>query len=179
MKKLFVASALVLGLFTASAQNKIGYINSQEILGSMPEIEKVQKELDELKGALDQQAQDMQAAAEEKAKKFVEDSAKLTPTMKEIKREEVIKMYQEVEQFKQQTAQQTYQQQVEAKVSPLRQKAQDAIRAVAKEGGYAYILEESAVIVGPPGDNIAPAVRKKLGIKDPAAATKPVAPGIK
>lgn len=178
MKKLFVASALVFGLFTASAQTKIGYINSQEMLYSMPEIEKVQKEIEELRTALDQQLQEMQAAAEEKAAKFVKDSGTFTATMREIKREEVIKMYQEVEMFKQRTAQEKIQEQADAKVGPLRKKLQDAIKKVAADGGYLYILEESVVLVGPPANSIAPLVRKALGIPEPKAPVAP-APGIK
>ena len=47
----------------------------------------------------------------------------------------------------------------------------DAIKAVAKEAGYAYILDVSTIIVAPPGDDVIALVKKKLAIKDPAAAT--------
>lgn len=50
----------------------------------------------------------------------------------------------------------------------------DAIKAVAKESGYSYILDINAVIVGPPGDDVLGLVKKKLGIKEemPAAPMK-------
>ena len=60
---------------------------------------------------------------------------------------------------------------------PLRNEALEAVKAVAKEAGYAYILDNNSVIVGPPGDNVLPLVKKKMGIKDapaqPAPGTKP------
>ena len=47
----------------------------------------------------------------------------------------------------------------------------DAIKAVADEKKYTYILDNSSVIVGPPGDDILPLVKAKLGVKEmPAPA---------
>jgi outer membrane protein len=92
--------------------------------------------------------------------------------MKEIKKNELISLYQRVQNWNQQ-AQEMYQQEAQKKIAPIKTKALETIRAVAKESGYAYILDNNAVIVGPPGDDILPLVKKKLGIKDaPAAAPK-------
>ena len=41
MKKLIVAVVMLLGVLTASAQTKIGYINTDELMGMMPETAKV------------------------------------------------------------------------------------------------------------------------------------------
>ncbi|MBL0145205.1 MAG: OmpH family outer membrane protein [Chitinophagaceae bacterium] len=46
----------------------------------------------------------------------------------------------------------------------------DAIKAVAKEAGYAYVLDVNSLIVAPPADDIIGLVKKKLNIKDPAPA---------
>ena len=59
MKKLIVA-VVVLGITifgmsgTAISQNKIGYINTEELIGSMPEAEKANAELQEYQSALQQ-----------------------------------------------------------------------------------------------------------------------------
>ena len=47
MKKLIVAGVMALGFFTASAQNKIGYISTDELIGVMPEAEKADSDLKE------------------------------------------------------------------------------------------------------------------------------------
>ena len=45
MKKLIVASVMALGIFSASAQNKLGYIDTEGLIGVMPEAAKVDAEL--------------------------------------------------------------------------------------------------------------------------------------
>ena len=54
------------------------------------------------------------------------------------------------------------------KIAPVRTKALDAIKTVAKEKGYTYVIDEasSSLLVMPPGDDLLPAVKTKLGIKD-------------
>ena len=71
-------------------------------------------------------------------------------------------------------AQEMYQEEAQRKITPIRAKAMDAIRVVAKENGYTYIFDVNAVIVAPPGDDVLALVKKKLGIKDqvPAAPKK-------
>jgi outer membrane protein len=168
MKKLIVAVVMALGVFTASAQQKIGYVNTDELIGIMPEAEKADVELKDFQTALGQQGQDMMKELTAKDSIFVKDSAKLSPSMKEIKRKELIELYQRVQGWQTQ-AQELYQQEAQKKIAPIRDKAMDAIRVVAKENGYSYILDINAIIVAPPGDDVLPLVKKKLGIKDAPA----------
>ncbi|MEI8054287.1 MAG: OmpH family outer membrane protein [Bacteroidota bacterium] len=172
MKKLFVIAAMSFSIFGASAQNKIGYIGTDELIGVMPEAEKADAELKDYQASLAQQGQDMMKELNDKDSLFVRDSAKLSPSMKEIKKNELVSLYQRVQNWNQQ-AQEMYQQEAQKKIAPLRAKALDAIKAVAKESGYTYILDLNSVIVGPPGDDVLGLVKKKLGIKDtPAAPVK-------
>jgi outer membrane protein len=176
MKKLIVAGVMALGFFTASAQNKIGYISTDELIGVMPEAEKADADLKEYQASLAQQGQDMMKDLSEKDSLFVRDSAKLSASMKEIKRNELISLYQRVQGWNNQ-AQEMYQQEAQKKIAPLKVKAMDAIKAVAKENGYSYILDFNSVIVGPPGDDVIDLVKKKLGIKDtPPAKPAPATP---
>jgi outer membrane protein len=168
MKKLIVAVVMALGVYTASAQQKIGYVNTDELIGIMPEAEKADVELKDFQTALAQQGQDMMKELTAKDSVFVKDSAKLSPSMKEIKRKELIELYQRVQGWQTQ-AQELYQQEAQKKIAPIRDKAMDAIRVVAKENGYSYILDINAIIVAPPGDDVLPLVKKKLGIKDAPA----------
>jgi outer membrane protein len=168
MKKLIVAGVMALSVFNASAQQKIGYVNTDELIGIMPEAEKADVELKDFQTALGQQGQDMMKELTAKDSIFVKDSAKLSPSMKEIKRKELIELYQRVQGWQTQ-AQELYQQEAQKKIAPIRDKAMDAIRVVAKENGYSYILDINAIIVAPPGDDVLPLVKKKLGIKDAPA----------
>lgn len=172
MKNLFLSAALILASFLASAQNKIGYVATEELIGMMPEAEQADLELKEYQSSLALQGQDLMKELNDKDSLFVRDSAKYTPSMKEIKKKELIDLYQKVQNWNQQ-AQDLYQQKAQEKIAPLRTKALDAIKAVAKENGYAYILDNNAVLVGPPGDDVLELVKKKLGVKD---AAKPAVP---
>ena len=175
MKKLIVAGVMALGIFNASAQNtKIGYISLDELIGVMPEAEKADGELKEYQASLAQQGQDMMKELGDKDSLFVKDSAKLSPSMREIKRNELIALYQKVQGWNQQ-AQDMYQQKAQEKIAPLREKALATIKEVAKENGYAYILDATTVIVGPPGEDLIGLVKKKMGIKDAPPGQKPAA----
>src|SRR5450432_501238 len=170
MKKLIVSVAVMaLGMYSASAQTKIGFIDTDELIGVMPEAAKVDGELKEYQASLVQQGQDMGKEADEKAAQFVKDSAKMTPTMKEIKRTEILGLYQKVQNWNQ-TAQDMYTQKAQEKIAPIRSKAFDAIKAVAKEKGYSYVLDASTsvLLVSPPSDDLMPFVKAKLGIKETA-----------
>ena len=169
MKKLIVAGVMAMGILSASAQNKIGYISTDELIAVMPEAEKADVELKEYQAALGQQGQDRMKELGLKDSLFVKDSSKLSASMKEIKRKELIELYQRVQGF-QTEAQELYQQEAQKKIDPIRAKAMEAIRAVAKESGYTYIFDVNAVIVAPPGDNVLALVKRKLGIKETAVA---------
>lgn len=175
MKKLLFAGLMALGMFTATAQNKMGYINTDELISTMPEAAKAEAELNEFKGSLAQQYQDLSAELNAKDSAFVKDSIKLSASMKEIKKKELFEIYQRVQNY-QQTSQEEYQAKANEKITPIREKALNAINAVAKENGYSYVFNEDNLLVKPAGDNILQLVKNKLGIKD---APKPAAGGVR
>ena len=178
MKKLFLAVAVMgLGIFSASAQNKIGYINTEELMGSMPEAQKADSDLKEYEASLVQQGEDMRKEFDDKVTSFNTDSTKFTMSMKDIKRKELTDLYQRLQGWNQQ-AQDMYQQKANLAGVPIRQKALDAIQTVAKENGYTYVFEINSLLVYPPSDNIIGLVKKKLNIKDTpgAPAQKPSVP---
>lgn len=169
MKKLLVAVVLFFGMLSASqAQTKIGYIDADDLLQSMPEAAKADQELRLYQDELGNTYQDLVKELQDQDSIFVRDSAKMTASMKEIKRGELMKKLQRVQSW-QQESQELYQAKAQEKIAPIRQKAMDAIKAVAKEKGYAYVLDSNTLIVSPPGDDLLPLVRTKLGIKAPAA----------
>jgi outer membrane protein len=180
MKKLIVAGVMALGFLTAGAQSKIGYINTEEVMSIMPETEKANKEIQEFQESLGKQGEELEKEATEKSNQFIKDSATLSKSMKEIKREEIIKLIQRVQNYNAE-AQEKAKQVAQQKFIPIQQKALETIKNVAKKNGYSYVLEQSSVIVGPPGDDILPLVKKELGIKDAPvpAAPKTTAPPVK
>lgn len=190
MKRQFVAIVLIftVGLlanaFQADAQNnKIGYISLQELVSTMPEYKKAQLEMQEYQKALVQQGTDYQQAFITEQKKFIDDSLKMTPAVKEVKRKSLNEMYIKWTNFVNQEAQQMMNQHEQELLAPIQDKAVSTSQAVAKENGYAYILPKEQLIAFPAADDILPLVFKKLNItkEAPAAAgsTAPAAPKTK
>lgn len=179
MKKFIVAGVMALAILSASntsAQTKIAYIDTDVLISLMPEAIKVDAELKEYQNSLMQQGQDLQKEADDRANAFVKDSATMTPAMREIKRNEIVKLYQRLQNYEQE-AQEKTNQMAQQKIGPIRTKAFEAIKTVAKEKGYGYVLDASTntILVSPPGDDLLPSVKLKLGIKDAPAGAKPAA----
>ena len=172
MKKLLLGAVMALGFFSASAQTKIGYINTDELMSIMPEAAKVNTELNEYQASLQQLGQTLTIDADKKRDQYFLDSLKLSPSMKEIRRNELVTLYTRLQNFDQE-AQEKSQKYAQDKIAPVRARAMEAIKTVAREKGYTYVIDEatSALLVMPPGDNLLPAVKTKLGIKDPVPAT--------
>lgn len=173
MKTFFLAAFFALSLLDVSAQSKIGYISLDALIGSMPEAAKAEGELRQFQQDLGVQYDDLRRDLEIKDSLFVKDSLKMSESMKNIKRTDLVALYQRLSGW-QEEAQQRYQQELQTKLAPIKEKAMTTIKTVAKEAGYAYVLEQESMLVMPPADDLMPLVRKKLNITAPAPA-----PGVK
>ena len=178
MKKFLTSLLISVGIFgisTTTNAQKIGYISADEIIQLMPEAATVQNQLDQYQQSLYQNAQEKQQALNDAIQKFLKDSATLSASMKEVRRNDLQKQQQELAGESQRIQDQFAQKRQELS-APIQKKLQDAIEAVAKENGYTYIMPKEALIVMPPGNDIGPLVIKKLGLKQPAATTTPAKP---
>ena len=92
MKKLCFAVVILFAAFTTQAQSKIGSVNYEELVTSMPEYQSAIKELQELQSSLEKQGQELGDEAETKIAQFNKDSATYSESMKEIKRDLVPKV---------------------------------------------------------------------------------------
>jgi outer membrane protein len=168
-------SAGIFGISTTTNAQKIGYISADEIIQLMPEAATVQNQLDQYQQSLYQNAQEKQQALNDAIQKFLKDSATLSASMKEVRRNDLQKQQQELAGESQRIQDQFAQKRQELS-APIQKKLQDAIEAVAKENGYTYIMPKEALIVMPPGNDIGPLVIKKLGLKQPSTTTTPAKP---
>ena len=175
MKKFITLGLMTVGIFvlsfTTKAQVKIGYLSADEIIVLMPEAAKVDTQLNQYQQALYQAAQDQQTAFNDAVAKFYKDSLTMNPSLKEVKRTELQKQVSELS-GAEQRIQQQFEQERQRLSLPIQKKLQQAIQDVAKENGYTYVFPKEALLVAPPGDDIAALVKKKLGIKA-ATSTAP------
>ncbi len=168
MKKAFTLVLLAAVLLTtgirAQAQNKIGYIALSDIILSMPEAKKADTALQQFRDALYQSAQDKNAAFDDAVAKFYKDSATMVPAVKEVKRKGLQDQMTAM-QGEEQRIQEELRKKQDEMSAPIQKKALDAVQAVAKENGFTYVFVKEALLVSPPADDMAPLVKKKLGLK--------------
>jgi len=165
-KQTFTRVALIIaavGLFSFAKAQKIAHLSLDSLISLMPET-KIAKETAQnyLKG-IDAESISMQNELEAKYKKYLEDQATMSDLVRKTKEDELNQLQHRIEDFKQQ-AQQDYQRKTAELTSPIMDKAKKGIEAVAKEGGYKYILDTSAgsVLYSEASDDVLMAVKKKL-----------------
>ncbi|GGB09537.1 OmpH family outer membrane protein [Puia dinghuensis] len=169
MKKILTIVAVVMGLVmagnSAMAQVKIAYISLQELIPAMPEYKKADTALNDYQNALAQNFEDMKKEYVEKDSLLnSKDTLKYTKAQLELKKREISDMLIKLQGWQQQ-AQQMYQQKQQDLITPIQKKAVEAVKAVAKENGFTYVLNKEILLDSPPADDLLPLVKKKLGIK--------------
>ena len=145
---------------------KLGYIDSNELLGMMPGKDSIQTVLQTYGKSLETQLQTMYAEYQTKVQDYQTNSRTMSDIIKQTKEKELADLESRIETFKTQ-ADTDLQQKQTALLQPLLDKAKSAITAVAKENGYTYIFDvgTGAVLFYEKGDNILALVKAKLGLK--------------
>lgn len=181
MKKLIKVAAVAVGLFlagnAANAQQKFAHINSSELLQLMPEMKAADSQFKTFQQQKQTALEQMDAERQKKIQTYRDKEATLSQANKEAVGKELEVMGKEIEDFTkrmqetQQKAQQDLGQKQQELYTPIYQKAETAVKAVAKEKGFAYVFDISqpGVVYFDGGEDIISLVKTKLGI--PANAT--------
>jgi outer membrane protein len=167
MKKLLIAFAFLLSAGTTFAQQKIAYINSDELLMSMPEAKKADADISAYAKTFQDQLTSLQKDLETKYKAYEAGVKSMTDAMKEVKEKELQNL-QSLIQSTQQSAEEKIAAKRQEMLKPITEKADAAIQAVAKEKGYSFVFDSTAggIIYAVASDNIIADVKTKLGIKN-------------
>ena len=147
-KNIFIILLSFITLFL-NAQNKFGYIDSQELLILMPERDAAEKEVQEFAKTLEGQLSSMTAEYQQRVEDYQKNESTYTDLVKQDKIAEITGLEQRIQTF-QQNAQQSLQIKEQELLEPILTKARNAIEEVAQEGNYTYIFDKSiwtAVIV--------------------------------
>ena len=162
MKKLILMLAMVLPML-ASAQ-KIGYINSQELLAVMPELKDMQAKLDTLAGQYETQFANMQQEFNKKVADFQKEQATMTAGVRDFRQQEIVEMEQRIQMFYQ-TAQKDIQAKQQEYLIPIQNRMLDAIKKVGAEQGCIYVMDAMAMLyIAPDALDLMSLVKKELGI---------------
>jgi outer membrane protein len=163
MKKLILMLALALPML-ASAQ-KIGHVNSQEIMTLMPETKKMSEKLDSLQTSYENQLANMQEEFNKKLTEFQQQQTTMTAGVKEFRQQELAEMEQRMQMFYQTIQKDLQAKQVEY-LQPVQTKLLEAINKVGKAQGCTYVMDKASMLyIAPDALDLTSAVRAELGIK--------------
>jgi len=173
MKKIISLVVIACGLLFVTdvkAQTKIGYIRIDDMVSLMPEAARIDTALskyqnDSLNTTLNNIVQEYQY------KDSMLTKVDTTKTPKQVLaqlRNDVSVLAYQIQNW-QSLAGQAYQNKQQQLYAPLYDKVIAAIRTVAKEKGYNYVLSKDVFLVAPDGDDMLPAVATRLGVKVPPA----------
>lgn len=165
IKILLVAAVLFLS-FGTNAQVKIGHVNSDALIASMPETKAMQNELKKLGQQYDTDYKIQANALQAKYLKYSKEQESKTEEENALRQKEVKDLQNKLQVYAQ-TADKELQQKQRDLLKPILEKAQKAIQDVAKTKGLKYIFDSApgkGLLVFE-GEDILAAVKTKLGIK--------------
>ena len=163
MKKIIFALLLALPM-TVFAQ-KLGHVNSNDIMQAMPEVATLQKDMealqkqyaDELKRREDQLQADNEAYEKEKAG--------LSETLKQFREQKLQKDFQDYQQFAK-TCDNDYKTQYQTKLQAIQEKVLAAVNSVGEAEGCAYVFDAQTIpFIGASATDLTAKVKTALGIK--------------
>ncbi len=176
-------AALVLlaaGSINMASAQKIAHLSLDSLVSLMPETKTATEAAQQYLKGLNEESVAMQTEFESKYKDYLEKEATMSELLKRNKQEDLQQLQTRIQEFQRQAEMEYRKKQAEL-TAPILEKAKKCIEAVAKEGGYKYVLDTSvqntSVLYSEAGDDILMAVKKKLDAMPPAAIPGSTPPG--
>jgi len=167
MFKKIVLFALVVFPVIAFAQEnqKIAYVNSMEVLTTMPEYKQMQDSLNKSQTEFQAELKNMSDEYTKKLSDYVNQQDSLNESIKARRQQELQDLQQRAETFQQYAAQQ--QDAMQQRLStPIYDKFQKATNEVGKENNFLYIIDSQVLRYSSSGATDAtPLIKRKLGIQ--------------
>ena len=164
LKSLFVAMLMALPMTFSYAQSKVAHIDTQQLIGQMPEVVAAQKQLEELEKTYTNQIESTYKEFQTKAQSYSADAANQTDVTNQARQKELETMQQNINQYRETAAQDLQKKQVEM-MRPLYDKAKTAIEKVASAQGFDYVLDATAggSVIMAKGKDLMADVKAELG----------------
>lgn len=162
IKKAVLVLAAVACTSALSAQ-KIAHLSLDSLVSLMPESKIAKDVAQNYLKSLEAEVATMSEEFQKKYTDYMAAGEGMSELVRKTKEEELTQMQRRIEDFRGQ-AQQDYQKKYGELTAPIMDKAKKGIEAVAKEGGYKYVLDTSMgnVLYSEPAEDILMAVKKKL-----------------
>jgi len=164
LKSLLFAMLMALPMTFSYAQSKVAHIDTQQLIGQMPEVVAAQKQLEELEKTYTNQIESTYKEFQTKAQSYSADAANQTDVTNQARQKELETMQQNINQYRETAAQDLQKKQVEM-MRPLYDKAKTAIEKVASAQGFDYVLDATAggSVIMAKGKDLMSDVKAELG----------------
>jgi outer membrane protein len=163
---LLVVALFISGFGFAQSTLKIGYINSNKLMSTMPEADSAQAQVKSYATGLQKQMQSMAQEYQSKVRDYQNNVGTMSDLIRQTKEKEISDLQQRIQAF-QASADKDVQKKQQELFQPIIAKVKAAIDAVGKEYDYTYILDVSqgVVLYYANGNDVTPLVKKKLHLK--------------
>lgn len=164
LKPLIVAFLMAIPMTFSYAQSKVAHIDTQKLIGEMPEVIAAQKQLEQLEKTYTSEIENTYKEFQTKAQSYSADVANQTDVTNQARQKELETMQQNINQYRETAAQDLQKKQVEM-MRPLYDKARAAIEKVAAAQGFDYVLDASAggSVIMAKGKDLMADVKAELG----------------
>lgn len=141
----FIAVAFCSFTQKASAQQKIGYVNSEKVLAELPEAKTAQAQLEGIVKAWQDEVEKMSKSLQAKYEDYQKQQSMMNDQTKQAKQKELVDEEQKINQYKQDKfgTQGELAVQREKMMKPIQEKVFKAIEKVAKEQKLSFVLDKA------------------------------------
>lgn len=165
MFKKLIILLLIMAPIGTYAQEKLAYINTQEVFMLMPDLKAIETQLSTKQDEIKKTLATMQAEYDNKLKEFQSSSEQPSESVLMDRQKQVQDIQTRYETYLE-SSDKEFQELRQTLLAPIQQKLQKAIQEVGAEQGYTYIIEEGALpYVSPKATDASKFVKTKLGIQ--------------
>lgn len=164
-KSILVLATLFIAAISVQAQ-KFGYVNSMEILYSMPEAKDMDNQLSQRQKVLSDQLEKLYTEYYKKMDEYEQNSEFLSDAIRENMLKSLSDSEKNIRDFEGRAQKELAD--LEQKLTvPIQEKAMTAVKAVASDQGYTWVFDASsgAIVDAPESADLTPLVKAKLGIQ--------------
>jgi outer membrane protein len=168
MKKYILSIAMISLFSVLGISQKFGFLNSQEIIALMPEMQEANSEIEVMKSMFSKKGQEMIQNLRDQYQDLQrkQASGEIAPIILEKESAKLKEEEEKIVAFEQSSQVKIYSKSEEL-FQPIQDKVNDAIKAVAAENGFVYIFDSSSgvVLYADETADVTAMVKAKLGLK--------------
>lgn len=166
LKSLLLIAFLALGMTGVANAQKIGHVNFERVIANMPETRALQAEIAKISKTYKDDIDSEKKKLQSKIDKYTAEGSTQTQAVNQQRGQEVQSDNDRIRRAEQ-AAYQDIQEKQQIKLLPILQKAEKALKEVAKAKGLSYILDASAskgLLVHEDGIDVYEDLKVKLGL---------------